>query len=133
MSEQGGRPTKYTDDMPQLLYDYLQTGCSVTEFAAAVGVAKSTVYKCAEQYEEFSDALIRAREASQAYWENKLKSMMTDPKVNAPLVKLYFANRFNWNDKQSVDNTSSDGSMTPPQRIEIVPAGFDEQDPDSTS
>ena len=133
MSGPGGRPTKYTSEMPSFLYECLAEGQSVTEFAVKAGVSKSTVYKWAEDYEEFSDALIRAREASQAYWENKLKSMMTDPKVNAPLVKLYFANRFNWNDKQSVDNTSSDGSMTPPQRIEIVPAGFDEQEDNGTS
>ena len=36
-------------------------------------------------------------------------------------------------EKQQIDNTSSDGSMSLPNRIEIVPAGFDEQEPDSTS
>ena len=47
--------------------------------------------------------------------------MMYSKDANAPLVKLYFANRFGWSDKSEVDNKSSDGSMSP-TRIELVAA-----------
>jgi len=45
---------------------------------------------------------------------------MYSKEVNAPLVKLYFANRFGWHDKSEVDNKSSDGSMSAPTKIQIV-------------
>jgi hypothetical protein len=46
--------------------------------------------------------------------------MMTDRSVNAPLVKLYFANRFNWTDKSEQDIKSE------PITINIVrPDGAD--------
>ncbi len=121
MANPVGRPTKYTDDMPDAVFDALAEGLSVTEFAAQAGVTRSTVYEWAEHHPDFSDALSRGKEASQAYWEKELRGMMYNKDVNAPLVKLYFANRFHWHDKSEVDNKSSDGSMTPkPSTIQLV-------------
>src|SRR5690554_3298607 len=108
-----GRPTKYTDAMPDALYNAMADGKSITQFAAKIGVSRSTVYEWAEQHPEFSDALTRGKEVGEAYWENELQGMMYSKEANAPLVKLYFANRFGWTDKQEVDNKSSDGSMRP--------------------
>lgn len=119
-SRKRGRPTKYTDDMPSQLYEALASGDSVTQFAVAIGVNRDTVYAWAETHSEFSDALSRGQEASQAYWEGELRKMMYSKEVNAPLVKLYFANRFNWSDKAEVDNKSSDGSMTPKTITRVV-------------
>jgi transposase-like protein len=122
-----GRPTKYTDEAAKRLYDALASGKSVTQFAASEGVARSTVYKWAEEHKDFSDALSRGQEASQAYWETELQGMMYSRDVNAPLVKLYFANRFGWHDKSEVDNKSSDGSMQPTTIILASP-DLDEDD-----
>ena len=108
-----GRPTKYTKEMPQKIYDYLAQGHSLTQFAVSIGVHKDTVYEWVKEHPEFSDAFARAKQASQAHWERELVSMMYDRNVNAPLVKMYFANRFGWSDKKEVDNTSSDNSMAP--------------------
>lgn len=94
-----GRPTKYTKDKPDRLYTALAAGKSITQFAADEGLHKSTIYEWVKQHEAFSDAFTRGQEASQAYWETELQKMMYDRNVNAPLVKLYFANRFNWHDK----------------------------------
>lgn len=94
-----GRPTKYAKDKPDRLYTALAAGKSVTQFAAEEGLHKSTVYDWVKKFEAFSDAFTRGQEASQAYWETELQKMMYDRNVNAPLVKLYFANRFNWHDK----------------------------------
>lgn len=103
------RPTKYTDEMPEQLYAALEIGKSVTQFAAEQGVSRSTVYEWAEHHPEFSDALTRGQEASQAYWETQLQSMMYNKEVNAPLVKLYFANRFGWSDKQEHEHSGQGG------------------------
>ena len=118
----GGRPSKYNKKYCQGIRDFMSEGGSVTEFAVEIGVSKSTVYLWAESHNEFSDALTRAQEIGEAYWAKRLRTeLMISKDVNSPLVKLYFANRFGWHDKQEVDNKSSDGSMTPkPSRIELV-------------
>lgn len=117
-----GRPTKYRDEYCQEAIDYLAKGKSVTQLSAHIDVSKSTIYKWAEDHTEFSDALTRGQELSQAHWEGELCNMMYSKDVNAPLVKLYFANRFNWTDKQETktDHTSSDGSMSADLNISIV-------------
>ena len=111
------RPTKYTSDKPNKLYNALAQGRSVTQFAAECGACRATIYNWAEEHPEFLDALTRGQEASEAHWESELQQMMRDPKVNAPLVKLYFANRFGWSDKQEYDHRSGDRSMSPQAQV----------------
>jgi transposase len=99
-----GRPTKYNPEYIEQVLSYVgEQGKSVTQFAFHLRVSKSTVYLWAQEYPEFSDALTLAQEWSQAAWETKLKDMMMSREVNAPLVKLYFANRFKWTDKAPAD------------------------------
>lgn len=108
----GGRPTTYDDSYCDVAVDYLAEGKSITQLARHLGVAKSSVYLWVKTHKEFSDALERGRELSQAYWEDELCNMMYSKDVNAPLVKLYFANRFGWHDKAEVDHKSTDGSAS---------------------
>ena len=102
-----GRPTKYKDEYCQETIDFLAQGKSVTQLSAHLQVSKSTIYLWAEQNTEFSDALSRGQELSEAFWETELIDMMRDRDVNAPLVKLYFANRFGWSDKQSINQKNT--------------------------
>ncbi len=98
------RPSKfkkaYCDQVVEIVGN---KGKSLTQFAAAIGVRRSTIYEWKSQFPEFSDALEQAQEMSQAYWEGELVNMMYDKSVNAPLVKLYFANRFRWHNKPVVE------------------------------
>lgn len=94
-----GRPTKYTKEMPAKLIEAMSAGRSVLQFAHDVGVDTSTVYRWADAHPEFRNALTRGKQAGEAYWEGELQKMMYSRDVNAPLVKLYFANRFNWHDR----------------------------------
>lgn len=64
----GGRPTDYRPEYCQQIVDFMSDGSHVIQFAAHVGVAKSTVYKWAEDNAEFSDALKRANSVSTAAW-----------------------------------------------------------------
>lgn len=117
-----GRPTKYKPEYCEAIVESLRQGNSLLQFAVSIGVVKSTLQEWKAEHPEFSAAYTRAVAVGEAHWEGRLQDMMCDSKVNAPLVKLYFANRFGWHDKQAVDHTSTDGSMSP-TRIEIVPAG----------
>lgn len=119
----GGRPTKYKPEHCEGVIAFMAEGGCATEYAAELGVSKSTLYKWAETHQEFSDALSRAQEVGEAYWLRRLRTdLMGTKDCNAPLVKLYLANRFGMTDKteSKVDHTSSDRSMSPPDRIEIV-------------
>lgn len=102
-----GRPTKYKDEYCQETIEFLAQGKSVTQLSAKIGVNKTTIYQWAKDYPEYSNALTRGQELSEAFWETELVDMMRDRDVNAPLVKLYFANRFGWSDKQSVDQKNT--------------------------
>ena len=109
-----GRPTKYEPSYCQEAIDYLAQGKSVTQLSARIGVNKTTIYEWANVHPEFSNALRTGQELSEAYWETELVEMMRDRDVNAPLVKLYFANRFKWTDKQEVDHTTKGDKITAP-------------------
>jgi len=109
-----GRPTKYKDEYCQEVVEYLARGKSVTQLSAHLQVSKSTIYLWAEQNTKFSDALLRGQELSEAHWETELVDMMRDRDVNAPLVKLYFANRFGWSDKQAHDHTTKGDKIQAP-------------------
>lgn len=108
----GGRPPKYNRKYCEQVIEYMgEQGKSVTQFAAHIGVVRDTIWRWQKEHKEFSDAFTRASEMSQSYWENELIDMMRDPKTNAPLVKLYFANRFKWHDRPSEE----------PAKVEIPP------------
>ena len=101
MTDLGGRPTKYRPEIDQLVFDYMDDGLSIVQAARKLNVARSTIYKWADDNKGFSDTLTRAREASEAHWEYKFTEMMTSRDVNGPLVKLYFSNRFGWAETQN--------------------------------
>lgn len=107
----GGRPTKYDKSLCQVAIGYLATGKSVTQLSAHIDVGKATIYRWSDEYEEFRDALTRGQELSQAHWEGELCNMMYSKDVNAPLVKLYFANRFKWTDKTETKTDVTSGGQ----------------------
>lgn len=120
-----GRPSKYKEEFVQIAIDYLGQGKSVTQLATHLRVHKDTVYQWAKDHKTFSDALKIGKQDSQAVWEEKLESMMFSKEVNAPLVKLYFANRFGWHDKQEVS-----GNKDAPLQIVVKSTALAEFDPE---
>lgn len=116
-----GRPTKYDPAYCQAAIDFMRDGYSVTAFAGHIGVARSTVFKWAEQNPEFSDSLKTAQAMAAKWWEDALRQVAMTGDGNASAAIFGVKNRSNedWRDKQEVDHSSSDGSMSP-TRIEIV-------------
>ena len=98
-----GRPTKFEDRFIEIAEMVLSSGRSMTQLARDLNISKSTLYKWGDENPIFSDALDIGREHSQAHWEDKLEDMMYSKEVNAPLVKLYFANRFKWHDRPEAE------------------------------
>jgi hypothetical protein len=104
----GGRPTKYEPGYIEEALELIgRQGKSITWFAKHLEVSRQSIYEWAATHPAFSDALERAKVWSEAVWEDRIQEMMVGQYVNAPLVKLYMANRFGWSDKQEL--TGKDG------------------------
>ena len=120
-----GRPTKYKPEYCEAFIQAMGEGKSITQFAVSIGTTRQTLHAWKDAHPDFLDAYTRGTEIAESYWEGQLQQMMYDSKVNAPLVKLYFANRFNWSDKSAVDHTTAGEAMQPNQ---IILTGPDDKD-----
>jgi len=121
MSNPVGRPSLLTDELREKAREYIfryeEQGDvipSAAGLACWLGVSKSTVYLHGAQCPEFSDTL----NAIQAKQETVTLNRGMTGQFNATIAKLVLANH-GYSDKQAVDLSSSDGSMTP-TRIELV-------------
>jgi hypothetical protein len=116
-----GRPSEFNPEYAAIALDYVgDQGKSITQLARHLRVSKQSIYNWMDKYPEFLDALRMAQEWGQGYWEDRLEDMMTDRSANAPLVKLYFSNRFGWTDR------SDEEKKAEPITINIVrPDGAD--------
>ena len=117
-----GRPTKYSPALQKKADDYLTNymECgdvvpTIEGLADELGIARSTLYAWGESIEQFSDTL----EAINAKQARRLVSGGLSNELNSTITKLMLANH-GYREKSEVDNKSSDGSMTPIQKIERI-------------
>ena len=115
MNMKEGRPTKYDPAFVDKAYEYAEGGwekCnhnhpSVIGFARSLRVARSTIYKWAQEHPEFSDTLEHI--GSEQEFTVLDKALVGD--YVAPIAKLVLANH-DYSDKVQQDNISSDGSFS---------------------
>lgn len=69
-------------------------GASVVQMAARIGVTRQTLHNWAAQYPDFLDAFTLAREASQAWWEDRARDGLTNRDFNAALWAKVTGARF---------------------------------------
>ena len=126
----GGRPKKQINQREFEKLCGLQ--CTKLEICEWFGLCDETLERwCKETYNAgFSEVFGKKRTTGRI---SLRRNMMKMSEHNAAVAIFLAKNWLGMSDKQEHDLTSSDGSMTPPQRIEIVPAGFDEQEDNSTS
>ena len=112
-----GRPTKYKPEFCDVVIQCGREGMGKAEMAAELNVVYSTFDLWTQEHPEFSEAVKEARHLSQAWWEKQGRSATFGgvPGFNATSYIFNMKNRFpsDWREKQDVDLTSSDGSMTP--------------------
>lgn len=124
-----GRPKKTTNDLPDnwkgIMLEIAEGGGSELECRHAIGISESLWYRLKEEDQEFSQTIKSCKDVCQIWWERLGRNMSTGAieKGNSTTWIFNMKNRFGWHDKQQVDHTSSDSSMTPaPTKIEIVAA-----------
>lgn len=121
MTNPVGRPSKYDPKYCDMAVEFLRDGYSVTALAGKIGVARSTVFKWAEENEQFSDALKTGQALAALFWEDRLRDVAMTGEGNATAAIFGVKNRSReeWRDKHEVDHSSTDGSMKPTV-IELV-------------
>lgn len=116
-----GRPSKYSSAYCNEVIECLGQGHSVTAFAGQIGVARSTVFKWAEEIPEFSDALKVGQAKAVAFWEKILVEVAKSGKGNATAVIFGLKNRAgdDWADKVVNEHSGPDGG--PIQSVDVTP------------
>lgn len=102
-----GRPSKYTEDMPQMVIELMREGASLAEVASELGVSRATLSKwqADENKPEFVEAIKIGVDLSQAWWEKQGRTELWNSKFNHVLWYMNMKNRFGWRDKQEIDHT----------------------------
>lgn len=90
----GGRPSTYDPDYCSAVIELGRKGFSQVQIAVELEIPRSTMHSWAEQHEEFSAALTRAKECEQAWWEQQGMSGMVGDKFNAAVWKTSMQARF---------------------------------------
>lgn len=121
---------------PEIIVDWpavdklLQIQCTGEEIAAILGIGYSTLErKCkTDKSMNFDDYSKEKRAAGLPSLRRRQWTKAMDG--DSQMLKWLGANYLGQTDKKQTDLTSSDGSMSPPSRIEIVavPAGQNDQD-----
>ena len=101
-----GRPTKYRPEMCEQVIDLGFTGASKVEIAFELGVTKSTLDNWADEYPDFLDAITRAREASQVWWEREGRSNLKTQGYQSSMWSRSMAARFpeDWRETTKHEN-----------------------------
>jgi len=116
----GGRPSGYTWAMCSEVVNLMAEGLSLTAAMAELGFHRDTAYEWQQKHPEFSDAVKLGQAKRQLFLERRLMKADVGPVVTSTIFALKNTGTGDWRDKQELDHTSSDGSMTP-VRIELVP------------
>lgn len=101
------RPTKYDPAMCVQAIELMREGASITEVAAELGIAKSTLYEWRESISEFSDAIKRGEDLSAAWWEREGRTSLRDKDFSYTGWYMNMKNRFGWRDKQEIEQTTT--------------------------
>ena len=89
-----GRPSLYRPEYCEKVIELGRQGCSPAEIASELDVDRATLGYWADQYQEFSAALTRAKTHEQAWWEKAGKSGMIADKFNAAVWTKSVTARF---------------------------------------
>lgn len=106
-----------------MIVEHMAEGASMLSFAAEIDVDRSTLNEWMRQHPEFSQAVSRGKAKCAAWWERVGRNIAVTGEGNSTMAVFGLKNmgRDEWSDKQELDHTSSDGTMTPQVAIFQLP------------
>ncbi len=112
------RPTDYRPEFCEQVVELGRQGKSYTQIASALDINKSTLYEWKDRYPDFSNALTRARQEAQTWWEDVGQSALFAEKFQPVVYNRAMQCRFpeDYLEKQQVNNQTldKDGKPTDP-------------------
>lgn len=118
-----GRPTKYDKSMGAKVLAFMSQGYSKMAAAGHIGVSYQTLKNWMDEHPEFFAAVKDGEARRVVFLETGLLAAENGAQVTSRIFALKNAAPDEWREKQAVDHTSSDGSMTPQvvERIIVQP------------
>lgn len=106
-----GRPTLYRPDHCALVVQCGKDGKSLHQTSSILDISVQTLYEWQKRYPDFADAITRAREFAQAWWEDKAQAGLGDRNFNPRLWEFQARNRFptSYRDISRTEITGADG------------------------
>lgn len=107
-----GRPTAYNIAFCDTVIEYGELGKSRAWIAATLGVSRQTLHNWEDAHPEFLDAMTRARDLSQKWWEDAGQEGMTADKFNSSVWSRSMGARFpdDWREVSRQEQTGKDGA-----------------------
>lgn len=112
MNNKVGRPTKYKPQFCDLIIEIGEQGGWLCEMAEACDVVRSTMDEWASSHPEFSEALTRAKQKAQAWFEKSGRTGLYADRFNASLWSKQMAARHptEYSEKQRLEHSGPDGA-----------------------
>lgn len=106
-----GRPSSYDPNYCVRIVELGKQGKSLTQMACELDVHRDTIYEWANVHQDFSDALTRARQWSQSWWEDAGQTGLLTPGFNASVYNKMISCRFpaDYTEKTKTELTGADG------------------------
>jgi hypothetical protein len=126
-----GRPSAYDATYCEDVIEYGRAGKSRAWIASEIGVTRQTLHNWEADHPEFLDAMTRARDLAQRWWEDAGQDGLADKAFNGPVYAKSMAARFpeDWRDNSKIEhsggtnNTVSLTGLTVEQLEAIAAAG----------
>jgi hypothetical protein len=100
-----GRPSEYQPEFCERVIEWGKDGKSLAWMASELDVSRECLYEWMRVHGEFSDAMTRAREHAQRWWEDAGQTGMLTPGFGASVWSRSMAARFpqDWREQKGVE------------------------------
>lgn len=108
------RPSLYSSEYCDLVIALGAEGKSKAQMASAIGIHRETLNEWAKTYPEFSDAIARARDLAQTWWEDQAQRGIWSKEFNSATWSRSMAARFpdDYRENSKLDISNTDGSLS---------------------
>lgn len=115
-----GRPTEFRPEYCDRIIEMGKAGMSIAQMAMGFDVCRNTIKTWAAEHPEFLTAYTRAKDYSQAWWEQSAQTGLLTPGYNASLWAKSMAARFpdDYTDRNKTELTGAGGGPLS-QSIEV--------------
>ena len=111
LKKTAGRPSKYNPAFCDRVIELAKEGAGWAEYAADFGVDRASLYRWAEQHEDFAQALTRAKVLEQAWFEREGRLNLRNREFNANLWGKSVSARFreDYTERKETQVTGANG------------------------